>query len=73
MSEWTTALDDVLTERWRRCTVCGRELTTGIRFSIWDTGTAALACLLCARCRQVDPTGQSIAQVMQHRYGEDHT
>jgi hypothetical protein len=72
MRDWTTAMDDVLTERHRHCTACGRQLGTGIRFSVWQTATAALACLLCARCRQVDPTGASIARVMRQRYGAEH-
>jgi hypothetical protein len=69
MVDWLIAIDDVLTERHRRCTACGRALATNIRFGIWETHGMALATLLCAKCRQVDPDAQTIARVMEARYG----
>ena len=69
MIEWTIAIDTVLCERITRCTGCGRAAGTGVRFSVWETPTAAIANILCARCTRVDPEGRALIDLMRRRYG----
>jgi hypothetical protein len=69
MVAWDVALDDVLTERLRACTDCGRPVERRMWFCVFETATAAIATLRCSRCRMADPDGRALQARLSHRYG----
>ena len=68
--DWLTALDDGLTGRLRRCTLCGgSEGRTGW-WDIMQYEGLAIAVIVCDRCRASDPEREALDALLQSRYGE---
>jgi hypothetical protein len=68
-ADWLVAFDDLLVERWHRCTNCGRPGVTWARI-IPVTHALALAVVLCPRC-QLDHTrtAEALEARFSKRYG----
>ena len=61
-----TPLDDLLVERFRRCTGCGRGPLG--HAGILQVGVLALATHVCASCHRQDPEQRQLAVVLAMRY-----
>ena len=65
--DWLAAVDDLLLERWRCCTCCGRRGPLS-----WANVVPIpfpTAVVLCTRCHGAEETPAVLAAVLQHRYG----
>ena len=53
--DWLVRIDDGLTARLQRCTVCGWQEARGPGLSCGSGETLAVALLVCDPCRAIDP------------------
>jgi hypothetical protein len=67
-SDWTVAVDDVLTTRLRSCTVCGHTPEV-LDIEVRRVGRLVLAVAKCLSCRNRDPAGQALEALLEARYG----
>jgi hypothetical protein len=68
MPDWTVPLDDILCTRLRSCTVCGRRADV-LDVEVRRVGALALATTRCLRCRNADAAGETLAALLETRYG----
>ena len=65
--DWTTAVDDFLTERWQYCALCGSRPAV-LDQALVQVGGLALATVRCLPCRNADPTMTALHTFLVRRY-----
>jgi hypothetical protein len=65
VTDWLTAFDDGLVERWQHCTLCGR--APPALWGICGTLRLAIAYVLCQRCKEQNGVRQ-VEQLFAQRY-----
>ena len=68
--DWLVLIDDGLTARLQRCTVCGWQEGPRAWFTMWSGETLAVALLVCGPCRAIDPERVAVERLMQERSRE---
>jgi hypothetical protein len=68
--DWTAALDDLLCERWRRCTLCGGTPLAYAHIQDQPTGLA-LSLVLCGPCHRLGEATYAarLQELFMRRYG----
>jgi hypothetical protein len=68
-TDWLMAFDDLLTQRFRACTSCGRAPLT--QWTVAKVGPRIVAYALCPRCDQQAPAWHQVHTLLVERYGVD--
>ena len=64
--DWTSAMDDALTERLTHCSACGQERPVLVGIHVLDG--LALATSVCRRCHTQDPQQVGVEARLRQRY-----
>ena len=70
MSDWLVGLDDDLTGRLRRCTLCGKAPVAFWGIAAARDSTLSIGYALCQSCRSKDKDLQQIEKFLEARYGK---
>ena len=71
MPDWLIAADDILCQRLRHCTRCGRASPQVVWTGVEELPHGhSVAFLLCAPCKRQDPQQRTLTALLQQRYAQ---